>query len=149
MKWLAVFLFSVCFFPNASLAQSGSEQELKITLEQLRQAQVRKDVNAIERLYANGFVALNTDGTLADKATRLKQLSDSPVKFKTLDFSDLNIRVYGTTAVVTGISHATAENRAPHSLRFMQVWVKRDSGWQEAALAMTDIKNATSEHDVK
>lgn len=145
MKWLAVLFFSVFLFSKASFPQSTSEQEVRSTLEQLRQDQVHNDVNAVSRLYADGFVALNPDGTMANKASRVKQLTERAVKIKSLDFSDLNIRVYGDTAIVTGVSHSTSENGAPRSLRFMQVWVKQDSVWRETALAMANMKSSTSE----
>jgi ketosteroid isomerase-like protein len=146
MRWVAILVVLVGVFPKTSLAQSSSEQEVKSALDQIRQALIHKDTDTLERLYADGFVAVNPDGTIADKADRIKQQSQSQVKIKTLDYSDLKVRVYDTTAIVTGISHATAENRPPHSVRFMQIWIKQDSGWKETALAMTDLKTSESEH---
>jgi ketosteroid isomerase-like protein len=53
-----------------------------------------------------------------------------------------DIRVYGDTAVVTGIVHVNAtikgEDRILH-LRYLNVWVKRDGSWQLVARQATNL----------
>ena len=52
------------------------------------------------------------------------------------------VRVYGDTAIVTGIVHVDAtikgENRNLH-LRYLNVWVKRGDGWVLVARQATNL----------
>jgi Domain of unknown function (DUF4440) len=132
---LGVFLLTTC------LAQSNDdEQQVRTAVKNVRQALLQRDSNALEQLYGDDFTVHYSDGSTEDKTGRIKGVtSHSPVPF--LNISDEKIKLYGTTAVVTGI--ASSSKDAP-SQRFMQVWVKRDGRWQEVALSLISIQSEVS-----
>jgi ketosteroid isomerase-like protein len=63
--------------------------------------------------------------------------------FQSLQLSDLNIRVEGNNAIVTGINHETgrdAQGKAfDRRVRFTDTYIKRDGRWQVWATQGTTI----------
>ena len=129
------------FLVAASLAQSsGDEQDVRNAVEKVQQAILKHDANALDQLYGDDLTVHYADGSTADKAGRIKAATTTGRGF---NVSDEKIKLYGTTAVVTGISSSSKDADAP-SARFMQVWVKRDGRWQEVALSLIAIKSDVS-----
>jgi ketosteroid isomerase-like protein len=61
-----------------------------------------------------------------------------------LELSDLNVRVEGNTAIVTGVNHVKGRDDKGQSMdrrtRFTDVFVKRDGRWQVLATQGTAIQ---------
>jgi ketosteroid isomerase-like protein len=127
------------FLVAASLAQSsGDEQDVRNAVEKVQQAILKHDANALDQLYGDDLTVHYADGSTANKAGRIKTATTTGRGF---NVSDEKIKLYGTTAVVTGIS---SSNKDAPSARFMQVWVKRGGRWQEVALSLITIKSDPS-----
>ncbi|MGA2022021.1 MAG: nuclear transport factor 2 family protein [Candidatus Sulfotelmatobacter sp.] len=127
------------FLVAASRAQSsGDEQDVRIAVEKVQQAILKHDANALDQLYGDDLTVHYADGSTADKSARIKTATTTGRGFRV---SEEKIKLYGTTAVVTGIS---SSNKDAPSSRFMQVWVKRAGGWQEVALSLITIKSEPS-----
>jgi ketosteroid isomerase-like protein len=67
----------------------------------------------------------------------LKNVGMRPGTLSSVNTSDLKVRVYGTTAVATGIWKTTAistnNNEVNKTERFTRVWVKENDRWRLAA----------------
>jgi hypothetical protein len=132
---LGVFLAAV------SLVQSsGDEQNVRNAVEKVQQAILKHDANALDQLYGDDLTVHYADGSTADKAGRIKTATTTGRGF---NVSDEKIKLYGSTAVVTGVSSSRTDAHAP-SARFMQVWVNREGRWQEVALSLITIKSEPS-----
>jgi len=63
---------------------------------------------------------------------------------KSLKMSDMIVRVYGETAIVTALMEIeieTAEKKTfSYNLRFMNIWKKFDNGWKIVAAERTPVR---------
>lgn len=115
---------------------STEEQILNVEREQ-REAYLRHDVKATERLIADEFVQTVWDGT-GGKATLLNFLRTEPADpTLTLTAEDVRVRINGDTAIVTG--KRVERRRSPDNnqqgvayARYTRTYIKhkRSSGWQ-------------------
>jgi hypothetical protein len=78
----------------------GIEQEI-LKLEQTsNDASLKKDRAALEQLLADDYMSLNSNGTLTNKAEEIAESMGA--NWTDAKPSNLKVRVYGNTAVVTG-----------------------------------------------
>ncbi|MFL5464916.1 MAG: nuclear transport factor 2 family protein [Gemmatimonadaceae bacterium] len=82
-------------------------------------------------------------GGLMNKAQSVADARSSKVSFQSLDLSDLNVRVEGNSAVVTGVNHEVGRDAQGKSfdrrVRFTDTYIKRDGRWQVWATQGTTI----------
>ena len=93
----------------------------------------KQDKAWFENNYASDFTSISSGtGTLMNKAQDIADTVDPKTKFDAVDTSDMNIRVDGDKAIVTGVFHTkgTAE-KGPfdRTVRYTDVWIKRDGRW--------------------
>lgn len=104
---------------------------------------VRGDSAALERMTSDDYTFITLRGELRSKAEIVKGFANGTFKYESREISDLNIRVYGNTAVVTGrSSQKGAENGKDYSgdYRFTRVYVRSAGRWQTVALQATRIE---------
>ncbi len=105
---------------------------------------VHGDAAALERMTSDDYTFITLRGELRTKAEIVKGFSSGSFKYSSREISDLNIRVYGNAAVVTGrASQKGAENGKDYSgdYRFTRVYVKQDGRWLTVALQTTLVEH--------
>jgi FKBP-type peptidyl-prolyl cis-trans isomerase/ketosteroid isomerase-like protein len=111
------------------------EQALKRLEQELFEAFKRGDSKALDRLLADDYITTSHDGTVGDKAMSIEHVKSGQMKIDSVTTEDVKVRVYGNTAVVTGL--ATWNGR--HKTRYTQVWVRRPAGWQAVSWQGTQV----------
>jgi ketosteroid isomerase-like protein len=104
---------------------------------------VHGDAAALERMTSDDYTFITLRGELRSKAEIVKGFSTGAFKYDARQISDLNIRVYGNTAVVTGRSNQKGvENGKDYSgdYRFTRVYIRIAGRWQTVALQATRIE---------
>src|SRR3989442_8742674 len=89
--------------------QGGSaavEDQIKKMEKDRAAAVVKGDVATLEKLTSEDYTFINANGQLSDKATTMNGIKTGNIKLTANEISDLKVRVYGNTAVVTGKSDA-------------------------------------------
>lgn len=127
---------------NATLATS-SEQEIRMLEEERNRAILKGDAAALERMTADDYTFITLRGELRTKSEIVKGFQSGSFKYGSRTISDLNIRIYGDTAVVTGRStQKGSENGKDYSgdYRFTRVYVKQKDRWVSVALQATLIQ---------
>ena len=71
------------------------------------EAYVHADADVLESLCADDLVVTMSDMQVLNKSQSLAILRSGRVKFQSYETSDLRIRVYDSSAVVTGLLHRT------------------------------------------
>ncbi len=102
------------------------------------EAFLRHDLQALSKLLADDFVGIDGRGVVSDKAAELAEAKPpSPgTQLPVLvgeELSDVRVRIYGDTAVLTAINTARFSSRGTASTvryRRTTVWVRRDHRWQ-------------------
>jgi ketosteroid isomerase-like protein len=100
------------------------------------QAQIHADATALDRIYAADFIGVGPSGTLRTKPQVISDFTSGDLKFQSITTDDVQVRVYGNTAVETGRSTMNGQDKGktvPRDTRFTRVWVKQQGGWRLVA----------------
>jgi ketosteroid isomerase-like protein len=138
---LAVLTAAPAYAQGMSGGASVEEQIKKMERDRAA-AVVKGDVAALEGLTSDDYTLINASGRLSDKATTMNDIKTGTIKLTANEISDLKVRVYGDTAVVTGKSSAKGtiggrELKGP--VMFTRVYVKKNGKWQSVAFQQTPI----------
>jgi uncharacterized protein (TIGR02246 family) len=123
-------------------AQGSVEDQIKKLEKDRAAAVVKGDVAAIAGQTAEDYTLINANGQLSGKAQTMDAIKTGNIKLTANELSDLSVRVYGNTAVVTGKANAKGvvggrELKGP--VMFTRVYVKKDGKWQSVAFQQTPI----------
>ena len=120
----------------------GSVEEQLMKMERDRAAMVVKgDVAALEAVTSDDYLLINANGQWSDKAATMNDIKTGKIKLTANEISDMKVRVYGDTAIVTGKSTAkgTMGGRELGPVLFTRVYVKKNGKWQSVAFQQTRI----------
>lgn len=120
-------LLSLALFIGAASADIPAE--LKKAMQRRDEAIDKVDVAVWDRLTADDFIVVSTEGKSMNKAQRLAEFKTGKPAAAT-PLEDLQIRRYGDTAIRT---FKTGD------LRVMDVWHLGKKGWQVVAVQLTSI----------
>ena len=123
--------------------QTAVKREI-LNLEEARnQAVLHGDVTALDRMTSDDYTFITLRGELRTKSDILKGFASGSFHYESRQISDLNVRVYGDTAIVTGRSvQKGMENGKDYSgdYRFTRVYVNEKGRWLTVALQTTLIQ---------
>lgn len=102
------------------------------------QAMIARDFDALDRLLADDLIYTHNNAVVDNKPALLQRLRDRVAVYKKIVRSDLKVRIYGDTAVVTGQADITTEKSNP-VVRFVNVWVRTGGQWRNALWQATPI----------
>jgi len=123
-------------------AAGSIQKEIKKLEEDRNQAVLKADTAALDRMTSDDYTLIVELGRLQTKAQMLDGFKSGAIKFASRELSDLNVRVYGNTAVVTGrVTQKSTENGKDTSGQnlFTRVYVKERGRWVSVALQLTAI----------
>lgn len=85
-------------------------QEELLTFEQeFTQAVAANDAAAIGRFVADDWVIVDTDGSVIDKSRFISVIESGALTHESMESTDVEVRIHGDTAVVTGITTSTGQ----------------------------------------
>ena len=130
--------------PAAAQVQPGAtDEETLVALERAwNDAFYEKDIDFLDSLLAEEFVATYDDGTLGDRNRELELSAAFNQRVISATQEDFTVRVYGDAAVVwftlrlVGLRQG---QRAEVSFRYTDVWVRRDGRWQCVSTQSTRV----------
>jgi len=127
----------------SSQPQTTVDGEIKSLEEARNQAVLHGDVAALDRMTSDDYTFITLRGELRTKSDILKGFASGSFHYESRQISDLKVRVYGDTAIVTGRSMQKGmENGKDYSgdYRFTRVYVKEKGHWVTVALQTTLIR---------
>jgi ketosteroid isomerase-like protein len=144
---LPIAILAVSFGMSSKSAASGqmygnAQDEIKKLEEERNGAIVHGDAAALDRLSSADYTVINEWGQVLTKAQILDGFKSSALKFESREQSDLNIRVYGNTAVVIGraTQKGTQNGKSMSaSIRFSRIYVKEKGKWVAVSTQNTPI----------
>ena len=140
------FALAIGLWATHALAHSSSDkskEEVRALEAARNDAIVRGDAATLERMTSDDYTFITLRGELRTKAEIVKGFATGAFKYESREISDLNIRVYGNAAVVTGRStQKGTENGKDYSgdYWFTRVYVKENARWLTVALQTTLIQ---------
>jgi ketosteroid isomerase-like protein len=121
-------------------ARDGDRKNVEETIRKLDneriQAQIHADRTALDRIYSADFIGVGPSGTVRTKPQVLLDFTSGNLKFQSITTDEVQVRVYGNTAVETGRSTMIGQDKGrtvPRETRFTRVWVKDQGQWQLVA----------------
>ncbi|HEY0783692.1 MAG TPA: nuclear transport factor 2 family protein [Thermoanaerobaculia bacterium] len=113
---------------------ANAAEEVRKLEDRWLEALDRHDRTALDALLADDFMNTNWVGKVRTKQDVLNSLDDPGRPQGTQRLIDVQARVYGDTAVVTGTNIFTTLDQARVvRLRFTDVFVRRDGRWRAVA----------------
>lgn len=108
------------------------EELLKLENEFAR-AVINNDADAVDGFLADDWIIVDPDGGIIDKARFLGVIKSGALSHEMMESADLRVRLYGNTAVVTGLTTTKGkfmEQDFTSCERATDIFVKRNDRWQ-------------------
>lgn len=108
-------------------------KEIEALEQEWRQALVTNNVTEMDRLLADDYIGITSNGTVENKAQALAQRRAGTVRITRLDLSDMHVRIYGDTAVVTSVADLVGSNGDSDisgQYRYTRVYSRRLGQWK-------------------
>ena len=120
----------------------AKDEILKIHTDRFLGALTAQNYAALEALYSDDYILVRPDGSVLNKQEVLQDLRNNGLTFHSIDLLESLVRIYGSTAVVTGESRTVtsrdgAENRA--HFRFIAVYARDGETIQLAHFQSTTL----------
>lgn len=110
-----------------------------------REAMVRADVPALDKLFADDMVWIHASAKADGKAGVLETIGSGKTKYLEISCSDEKVRLYGDMALVGGIADMKLEIGGEIRVlknRFTISWQRADSGWKVVNWQSTTVRPA-------
>lgn len=121
-------------------AQHSDDGKVKQINGEFDRALVANDASALERILADDFVYLYDRGFVSGKAAMVKEASDGKIHFETGSPEDVDVRLYGDTAIVTELGTLKRSDQSVlGKFRFYRIYRKRQESWQLIAGEKTPV----------
>jgi len=91
------------------------------------------DVDAIDRILADEWIIIDPDGSIIDKARFLGVIKSGALSHESMESTDLRVRLYVNTAVVTGLTTTKGKFMGQDFAsceRATDIFVKQTDRWQ-------------------
>jgi ketosteroid isomerase-like protein len=108
------------------------QEELLKLEKDFAQAVVKNDADAIDGFLGDDWVIVDPDGGIIDKARFLGVIRSGALSHELMESADWRVRLYGNTAVVTGLTTTKGEFMGQDFTsceRATDVFVKQDDRW--------------------
>lgn len=122
--------------------KGNDEQPVLQLLNEISAALGRADTAALDRIYADNYTLVNESGELTTKAPRLAAIKSGELKYESVSFDEVNIRLYGDTAVATYRVTSKGQFKGQAfggQFRATSTYVKMKGHWQLVAAHVTRI----------
>ena len=129
-----IFSLALGQITNERSSQNNVEQELKRLENEWLNSYLRGDKQTFDRIVADDFTRTDESGKVATKAEEKALVQASPASLNaSLTNEDMQVRVYGNAAIVTGRIVSKVQGSLNFQSRFTDTFLKRDGRWQVVA----------------
>ncbi len=146
---LAAIFVLICLSVEVSAAARTTqknpreEQMIREVLElerHAKEASIHNDTKFTEQALADNYIAIGPLGTVVTKSDMVDVRRRSKLHYEFIDVSEMVVRIYGETAVVTAKAEVKGSDfgedfSGPY--RYTRVWVKQNGAWRAVAYQAT------------
>ena len=103
---------------------------------------LRRDIAALDRFMADQYILTDPLGNVRDKTESLAAIETSEVRFESTESDNVNVRINGDTAVVTGRSTFRGRYKGwsvAGQYQYTDVLVKRRGSWRAVGSHITAL----------
>ena len=105
-------------------------------------AMLHGDTAALDRICADDLIYTHSDGTVETKAQWIESIKSGNQRYETFNRDNVQVRVYGSAAVVTGRSQVkifSGGQEKSFQIRFAAMYAKLRGAWRLVAWQSTRI----------
>jgi hypothetical protein len=105
-----------------------------------KDAALHNDAAFSQRILADDYLAIGPLGNVLTKDDALAARRAAKMHYDSIDLSEVVVRVYGETAVVTARAEVKGNNLGEDfsgPYRFTRIWVRRNGQWQTVSYQAT------------
>lgn len=145
MKPIASVLMLLAATAGMGQSKSGknSVEQILIQMEhEWSEADLHKDAAALQRILADDWIGIDFEGTVLNKQQALLGVVSDSGSLDSTVLRDMKVRVYGSTAVVTGTDTETGDYHGQDSsgrYQWTDVFVRRGGRWQAVSSQSTKL----------
>lgn len=124
------------------MTNQQAEQEIRQRETHRFDAVVRGDIAALDDILSDDLTYTHTTGVYETKAEFLAKLKSGQLKYEAFTPEDIQVRVYGATGVITGVTRVNVQVKGEplrFRLRFTDVYVKQGDRWRMVAWQATRL----------
>lgn len=103
------------------------------------QAAVKQDSAALNKWLADDLQYAHAGGNTQNKEQYVAAVMKGAPHYESFTFSDVTVRLYGKTGVMTGFVDVKMPGRDSFRVRTLQVYTEKDGHWQMAAHQSTRL----------
>lgn len=118
---------------TAAAVAGDPQADVKRDSARWRDAVIKQDGAALEKLLADDLLYSHASGLTQTKAEYLAAVTKPPSHYESFTDSETNVKVYGKTAVLTGLVDVKLKDREPYRVRTLEVYVLKGGVWQMTA----------------
>lgn len=136
MKKYLLLVLIAGFVSVASHAQNNAQSEVMMKMMSLRNALLSKDSVALSNLFADDATYGHSSGLIQTKAELIRSIMSGEQDYKTIEPSDMKVRIYDNTGVVTinlKVNVIYQGKSLDLNLATILVWVKINGDWKLVA----------------
>ena len=122
--------------------KNEAQQAIIEAEEHLAAASLNLDLSVFDQLLHPDYVIVQPGGIVENKAETMASLASDTRHWQVARSDEMEVRVYGDTAVVTGRWTGKGQNGDEpfdYQARFLSVWVKEAGQWRNVAYQSTPI----------
>jgi len=105
-----------------------AEEILSIHTDVFNRALKEQDYAALEGLYAGDYMLVRPDGSVLNRQDVLQDLQSGGLRFRSIELGQTEVRMYGSTAVLTAEAQAVSSRHGVESrshFRLIAVYVQQ------------------------
>ncbi len=138
MKQIFAIAMAILAIAFSAAAQTPADKKIEVELLRIQREMIdpswRGDKSAFERYTADTYIETDFNGAVTTRARILDNFLTPPPSMKpTLEIQDVQVHVYGDTAVMSSRGNYRAEangQKITNSFRTADVWRRCDGRWQ-------------------
>ncbi len=119
-----------------------AEKQLKKLEREWFDAVVKNDGVALNRIFADDFTSINSDGSIITKAEMVEMMTSGKINPDEIKSEDFKLRLYGTTAIINGRSTYIRNGKTLGTSTHSEVWAKRAGVWKAVSWVSVPIKSS-------
>jgi ketosteroid isomerase-like protein len=143
-KWLVALLSGLTL--AAAPPDPTAVKEVLAASDALKQAMMNKDAAALRKYLHDDLTYSHSNALLQNKADIVKATTGDTT-IEAMDFSDITVRVYGTTALIRAnldVRNSTGGKSTTSHINVLFVWLKGPGGWQLVGRQATQVSPPTT-----
>jgi ketosteroid isomerase-like protein len=127
--------------------KNEAQQAIIEAEEHLAAASLNLDLSVFEQLLHPDYLIVQPGGVIENKVETIASLASDTRYWQVAGSDEMEVRVYGDTAVVTGRWTGKGQNGDEpfdYQARFLSVWVKEAGLWRNVAFGSAPISDSTN-----